>query len=74
MGQLEKRERLVGIWMNGRRVTLPDMPAELPRHPSESSQGMWNRVYTRAPTRHRTPESTALPPGTGVEDLPEEFA
>lgn len=74
MDQLEEHERFVGIWMNRRRVTLPDMPAELPRHPSGSSQDMWNRVYTRAPTRHRTSESTALPPGTRVEDLPEEFA
>lgn len=71
--QLEERERFLEIWMDGRKVILPEMPAEIPRHPSESSQGMWNRVYTRARTLQRTAEDTALPPGTLVQDLPEEF-
>jgi hypothetical protein len=60
--------------MNGSRVDLPDFPAEIPRHPSEASQGMWNRVYTRASTSHRRPENTALPPGIPVQDVPEAIA
>jgi imidazolonepropionase-like amidohydrolase len=74
IAQLEERERFVEIWMNGRRVDLPDFPAEIPRHPSEASQGMWNRVYTRASTSHRRPENTALPPGIPVQDVPEAIA
>jgi imidazolonepropionase-like amidohydrolase len=74
IAQLEERERFVGIWMNGSRVDLPDFPAEIPRHPSEASQGMWNRVYTRASTSHRRPENTALPPGIPVQDVPEAIA
>jgi len=74
MAQLEERERFVEIWMNGALVALPDMPAEIPRHPSEASQGMWNRVYTRASTLRRVPEDTGLPQGVRAEDLPGEFA
>jgi imidazolonepropionase-like amidohydrolase len=74
IAQLEERERFVEIWMNGSRVDLPDFPAEIPRHPSEASQGMWNRVYTRASTSHRRPENTALPPGIPVQDVPEAIA
>jgi imidazolonepropionase-like amidohydrolase len=74
ISQLEERERFVEIWMDGRKVELPDFPAEIPRHPSEASQGMWNRVYTRASTMHRPPEDTALPPGITVQDLPEAIA
>jgi len=74
IAQLEERERFVEIWMNGSRVDLPDFPAEIPRHPSEASQGMWNRVYTRASTSHRRPENAALPPGIPVQDVPEAIA
>jgi imidazolonepropionase-like amidohydrolase len=74
IAQLEERERFVEVWMNGRKTDLPDLPAEIPRHPSEASQGMWNRVYTRAATLHRPPENTALPPGMSVQDLPEAIA
>ena len=68
--QLEERERFTQVWMNGKPVQLPDLPAEIPRHPSESSQGMWNRVYTRAATMRRKPQDAALPP----QDYPDEFA
>jgi imidazolonepropionase-like amidohydrolase len=68
--QLEERERFTQVWMNGKPVELPDMPAEIPRHPSESSQGMWNRVYTRAATLQRKPQDAAVPP----RDYPDEFA
>jgi len=71
--QLEERERIREIWMNGSRIDLPPQPAEIPRHPSESSQGMWNRVYTRAATMQRKAENTALPHGMLPQDLPEEF-
>ena len=73
MAQLEERERFAEIWMNGQRVTLPDLPADIPRHPSENSQGMWNRTYTRASTLKRRAEDTGLPAGVLPEDLPEEF-
>nr|WP_321985180.1 amidohydrolase family protein [uncultured Lichenicoccus sp.] len=71
--QLEERARFLEIWMDGQKIVLPEMPAEIPRHPSESSQGMWNRVYTRAAILQRKAEDTALPPGTLVQHLPEEF-
>ena len=74
LAQLEERERFAAIWMNGRLVDLPDFPAEIPRHPSESSQGMWNRVYTRASTLTRPRQDTGLPPGLRAEDMPEDFA
>jgi imidazolonepropionase-like amidohydrolase len=74
IGQLEERERFKAIWMNGKLVDLPDLPAEIPRHPSEASQGMWNRVYTRASTLQRTRANSALPVEAEGEDVPEEFA
>jgi len=74
ISQLEERGRFLEIWMDGRKIVLPEMPVEIPRHPSENSQGMWSRVYTRATTLQRKAEDTALPPGTLVQDLPEEFA
>jgi imidazolonepropionase-like amidohydrolase len=69
LAQLEERERFVEIWMNGKPVDLPDLPAELPRHPSEASQGMWNRVYTRASVMGRAAQNAAPPAG----DMPEAF-
>jgi len=74
IAQLEERERFQEVWMNGKPVDLPDFPAEIPRHPSEASQGMWNRVYTRASTLARAPQHAGLPPGMSDEDLPEDFA
>ncbi len=74
IGQLEERHRFLEIWMNGKKVDLPDLPAELPRHPSEASQGMWNRVYTRASPKRRTFEEAGLVPYTGNPDLPQEVA
>ena len=70
IAQLEERNRFTQVWMNGKPVDLPDLPAEIPRHPCENSQGMWNRVYTRAGTLSRTPQDAALPP----HDDPDEFA
>jgi hypothetical protein len=54
IAQLEERHRFVEIWMNGQAVTLPDFPVEIPRHPSESSQGYWHRAYTRASPKRRS--------------------
>jgi imidazolonepropionase-like amidohydrolase len=70
IAQLEERERFSEIWMNGKKVALPDLPAEIPRHPCENAQGMWNRVYTRAATLRRKPEDAAL----RAQDYPDEFA
>ena len=58
IAQLEQRERILEVWMNGAPVSLPDFPAEIPRHPSEASQGMWNRVYTRASVGPRRAPTT----------------
>jgi imidazolonepropionase-like amidohydrolase len=74
MDQLEERERFLEVWMNGRKVDLPDFPAEIPRHPSEAAQGMWNRVYTRASTRYRAAEGARLPSSGPADDLPQELA
>jgi len=65
ISQLEARERFLEVWMNGKLVSLPDFPTEIPRHPSEASQGMWNRVYTRSSPLHRAPS---------VQNLPQELA
>jgi imidazolonepropionase-like amidohydrolase len=73
IAQLEERERFLEIWMSGKPVDLPDFPVEIPRHPSESSQGMWNRIYTRESTRPRTPQDAELPPGAPTGDLMEEL-
>ncbi len=73
ISQLEDRSRILEIWMNGRKVELPDLPPDIPRHPSENSQGMWNRTYTRAMTLARPPENTAMPAAALVLELPEEF-
>ena len=64
IAQLEERERFLEVWMNGKLVELPDLPAEMPRHPSEASQGMWSRLYTRSSPRHRSADG----------GLPEKFA
>jgi imidazolonepropionase-like amidohydrolase len=61
IAELQESARFVDVWMNGRKVVLPDMPAEIPRHPSEASQGMWNRVYTRESIRGRTPADVRVP-------------
>ena len=39
---------------------FPAMPAEMPRHPSEASQGYWNRLYTRQSTGFTPPMSPEL--------------
>jgi imidazolonepropionase-like amidohydrolase len=61
IAELQDAARFVDVWMDGKRVVLPDMPADMPRHPSESSQGMWNRVYTREVVAGRSPADTRLP-------------
>jgi len=63
IAQLQESVRFIDIWMNGAKVVLPDMPADIPCHPSESSQGMWNRVYTRESVKGRLPADTRLPRG-----------
>jgi imidazolonepropionase-like amidohydrolase len=69
IAQLEERERFVHVWMDGKPVVLPDMPAEMPRHPSEASQGMWNRLYTRASARRAVLDPPdAAPAGDILED------
>jgi imidazolonepropionase-like amidohydrolase len=72
LAQLEERERFLEVWMSGKMVDLPDLPVEMPRHPSEAAQGMWNRLYTRASTRHRSAENTGRPDGR-ADELPQEF-
>jgi imidazolonepropionase-like amidohydrolase len=61
IAQLQESARFIDIWMNGAKVVLPEMPAEIPRHPSEASQGMWNRAYTRESVKGRTPADTRVP-------------
>jgi imidazolonepropionase-like amidohydrolase len=48
--QLEEKERIIDVWKGGARVELPDLKVDMPRHPSEASQGYWNRLYTRKST------------------------
>ena len=36
--QLEEKHRIIDVWKAGARVELPDMPVDMPRHPSETSQ------------------------------------
>jgi imidazolonepropionase-like amidohydrolase len=60
VAQLQESARFIDIWMNGRKVALPEMPAEIPRHPSEASQGMWNRVYTRDSLKGRAHPQTRM--------------
>jgi len=53
IAELQESARFKEVWMDGRKVVLPEMPADIPRHPAEASQGMWNRVYTRDSVRGR---------------------
>jgi imidazolonepropionase-like amidohydrolase len=50
LSELEEKRRIVDVWRGGVRVSLPDFPPEMPRHPAEKSQGYWNRLYTRDST------------------------
>ena len=75
--QLEDKSRIIDVWKSGVRVTLPDMPTEMPRHPSEASQGYWNRLYTRRSTGHTpplTPELDRYAPRGQDEALEEDLA
>jgi imidazolonepropionase-like amidohydrolase len=66
LSQLEEKQRIVAVWKGGSLVNLPDMPAEMPRHQMEASQGFWNRVYTRQSTGNTAPIS----PEQAGKDLP----
>jgi imidazolonepropionase-like amidohydrolase len=74
ISQLEERDRFLEIWINGKKVDLPDFPAEIPRHPTEASQGMWNRAYTRASPKRRNFDDAGLAPYAGPRGLPRELA
>jgi imidazolonepropionase-like amidohydrolase len=50
LGQLEEAARIVAVWKGGSKVSLPDLPTDMPRHQAEASQGFWNRLYTRQST------------------------
>jgi imidazolonepropionase-like amidohydrolase len=50
LGQLEETARIVAVWKGGSKVSLPDLPTDMPRHQAEASQGFWNRLYTREST------------------------
>ena len=66
LGQLEEKQRIVAVWKGGTLINLPDMPAEMPRHQNEASQGFWNRLYT-----HRSTGNTApISPEQAWKDLP----
>jgi cytosine/adenosine deaminase-related metal-dependent hydrolase len=66
LSQLEEKERIVAVWKGGSRVSLPDLPVDMPRHQTEASQGFWNRLYTRQSTGN-TP---ALAPDKVSTSLP----
>ena len=66
LSQLEEKARIVAIWKGGSLVSLPDLPAEMPRHQTEASQGFWNCLYTRESTGN-TP---ALSPDQAWKGLP----
>jgi imidazolonepropionase-like amidohydrolase len=66
LSQLEEKARIVAVWKGGGLVSLPDLPADMPRHQMEASQGFWNRLYTRQSTGN-TP---ALSPDEAVKGLP----
>jgi Amidohydrolase family len=66
LSQLEEKARIVAVWKGGSEVSLPELPADMPRHQTEASQGFWNRVYTRQSTGN-TP---ALAPGQAWKGLP----
>lgn len=73
IAELEDAERIIEVWKSGARVELPDLPADMPRHPAEGSQGFWNRLYTRASTGNTpllAPEDARrdLPPIAAVEE------
>jgi imidazolonepropionase-like amidohydrolase len=66
LGQLEEKERIIAVWKGGSKVSLPDLPTDVPRHQSEASQGFWNRLYTRQSTGH----SPALTPEQAQNGFP----
>lgn len=66
LSQLEEKQRIVAVWKGGSLVSLPEMPAEMPRHQNEASQGFWNCLYTRQSTGNTAPIS----PEKAWKDLP----
>ena len=63
---LEESTRFIAVWKGGKKVSLPDLPPEMPRHQAEASQGFWNRLYTRKSTGN-TP---ALAPEQAWKGIP----
>jgi imidazolonepropionase-like amidohydrolase len=54
---LQVAENIVDVWMDGKPVGLPKLPAAIPRHPRELAQGMWSELYTRAAIAGRKAKS-----------------
>jgi len=58
---LQHPSNFKAIWLDGRPVDMTP-PPKARRHPSEDSQGMWNRRYTRDLTDTLVPHSLDLAP------------
>ena len=67
---LEESTRFIAVWKGGKKVSLPDLQPEMPRHQAEASQGFWNRLYTRKSTGN-TP---ALAPEQARKGIPKDAA
>jgi len=63
---LQVKERIAEVWMDGRRVALPELPAAIPRHPRELAQGMWSELYTREAIAGRAKKSLHAFDGPGI--------
>jgi len=63
---LQERENIAEVWMDGAKITLPAMPAAIPRHPRELAQGMWSELYTREAVRARQPKSLSRFDGPAI--------
>ncbi len=77
LSQLEEKKRIVAVWKSGSRVSLPDLPVDMPRHQTEASQGFWNRLYTRQSTGNTpalTPDRVWMSPPTAANINLEESA
>jgi imidazolonepropionase-like amidohydrolase len=66
LGQLEEAARIMDVWKGGQKVSLPDLPVDMPRHQAEASQGFWNRLYTRQSTGN----TSALAPEQAWKGIP----
>jgi hypothetical protein len=63
---LQVKETIAEVWMDGRRVPLPELPAAIPRHPRELAQGMWSELYTREAIAGRAKKSLHAFDGPGI--------